>query len=253
MVNVVILAAGYATRLYPLTENFPKPLLKVADRPILNHLLDRVLDIGEEAIGEVICVTNDRYAGPFEEWKKVQDFSFPLTIVNDGSTSNDDRLGAVKDIALGLESAKTPRDTWVLAGDNIFEFDMKSFYQKALGRKGGVTLACFDVKDKELATQYGILESDETGQVKSFQEKPEKPLSTMASTGIYYFTEETLGRFQEFLEDPESNPDAPGFFIQWLLGRVPVFAEPLDGIWYDIGDLDSLKRADEVFKELKRS
>jgi glucose-1-phosphate thymidylyltransferase len=253
MVNVVLLAAGYATRLYPLTEKFPKPLLKVADRPIVNHLLDRILDIGEEEVGEVICVTNDRYARAFEEWKALQNFPFPITIVNDKSTDNDNRLGAVKDIALGLESAKTPRDTWVLAGDNIFEFDMKAFYQKALARKGSVTLACFDVKDKELAKQYGILELGEGNKVKSFHEKPVEPLSTLASTGIYYFTAETLGLFQQFLEDPESNPDAPGFYIQWILGRVSVFAEPLDGIWYDIGDLDSLKRADEVFKELKRS
>ena len=249
MLNVIILAAGYATRLYPLTENFPKPLLKVAGKPIINYLLDSLRPLASE-IGEVACVTNDKYASTFESWQKEMSYPCPIRIVNDGTRTNEDRLGAVRDIHMGLDSFQKQADVMVLAGDNIFDFDLLSFYHNAKNHKGAVTLACTDIKDRELAKQYGILELDAENRIVKFHEKPKAPPSTLASTGIYYFSQPALTYFDQFLSEKSTSGDAPGFYIGWLVGRAPLYGEPLEGIWYDIGDLNSLKNADEIFKNV---
>jgi len=249
MLNVVILAAGYATRLYPLTENFPKPLLKVGGKPIVNYLLEALEPIASE-IQEVLCVTNDKYTSAFEAWQKDLCYPAPVRTLNDGTRSNEDRLGAIRDIHLGLRAFKAPADTIVLAGDNIFDFDLVSFCRKAKKRPSSVSLACTDVGDRELAKQYGILELGPDGRILKFHEKPQTPPSTLASTGIYFFAQETLPLFDEFLSE-KRNGDAPGFYISWLVNRTQVFGEPLQGIWYDIGDLASLKKADGIFSNLK--
>ncbi len=250
MFNVVLLAAGYATRLYPLTENFPKPLLDVADKTIVNHFLDRLAAAGSE-IGEVICVTNDRYAEHFEKWKNKQSFSFPIKVINDGTRTNETRLGAVRDVQLGIQALKMPGDLMVVAGDNIFDSDLGEFVKNAKTRKDAVTLACIDVEDKELAKKYGILKLGKAGKVDEFCEKPSDPPSTLASTGIYYFPKSTLSFFEKFLNEKGSNPDAPGFYIKWLVDQIPVYGEPLNGIWYDIGDKQSLEEADKIFRRLE--
>lgn len=250
MAHVVILAAGYATRLYPLTENFPKPLLEVGGKPIINHLLDALQPISKEISG-VACVTNDLYAPHFEKWAKELNVPFPVSVVNDGTRTNDTRLGAIRDIGLAAESFNNNDDLLVLAGDNIFDSDLALFYQKSKSRPNSVTLACIDVGDRKLATQYGILEVGEESRIVQFHEKPKNPPSTLASTGIYFFSQSTLHFFNEFLNDKSLNHDAPGFFISWLVSRVPVYGELLDGIWYDIGDKASLKNADEIFTKKK--
>jgi glucose-1-phosphate thymidylyltransferase len=251
MFNVVLLAAGYATRLYPLTENFPKPLLKVAGKPILEFLLESLKPLVPQ-MNEIVCVTNDKYTGPFEDWKRTFSFPRPIRILNDGTRSNETRLGAIRDLELGLRSLPAGQDLMVFASDNIFTFDVAHFYQKAALRPEGITLACYDVKDLVLAKQYGILEIDSSSKIVKFTEKPKEPHSTLASTGIYYFPAATHRFFSEFLNTKGANPDAPGFFISWLLGRAQLFGEALEGIWYDIGDLASLKNADQVFTQFTK-
>ncbi len=251
MFNVVLLAAGYATRLYPLTENFPKPLLKVGGKPIANYLLGSLSPLSSE-IQEIIVVTNNKYAPHFEDWTRDLKYTAPIRVVNDRTLSNEDRLGAIRDIELALQAFKSPLDTMVLAGDNIFDFDLEILYRKASARDKAVTLACTDVKDLELAKQYGILELDPSGRITKFHEKPKTPPSTMASTGIYFFSRETLPFFERFLSE-KHNGDAPGFYISWLVSRAQVFGEPLKGIWYDIGDLASLRKADEFFSNTRSS
>jgi len=250
MFNVIVLAAGYATRLYPLTENFPKPLLEVAQKPMMNHLLDRLLPISDQ-IGNVTCVTNNKFVHHFEDWNEKQNLPFSIHILNDGSRTNEDRLGAIRDIHLALNSFEEKGDVMVIAGDNIFDFNLKSFYLKALSYPESVTLACTDVKDRELAKHYGILQLGKDGEVIQFSEKPSEPLSTLASTGIYYFPETTLDLFDRYLKEKGLNPDAPGFYISWLLDKASVFGQPLKGVWYDIGDLKSLREANEIFEGLK--
>lgn len=249
MFNVLLLAAGYATRLYPLTENFPKPLLKVAGRPMLDHLLDHLLPIKDQ-VGEIVCVTNDRFYAEFVKWQKTLPFPFEIKIVNDGSTTNDNRLGAIGDIQLALQNFKETRDTVILAGDNIFNFDLVKFFRTA-SKRDGATLASIDVGDRELAKRYGILKLDASGRITQFLEKPQDPPSTLASTGIYYFPKAILNFFDMFLKEGGTSKDAPGFYIGWLVGRAPVYGESLKGVWYDIGDLKSLNEADRVFLNLK--
>jgi glucose-1-phosphate thymidylyltransferase len=217
---------------------------------MLHYLFEALEPLAPE-MKEVICVTNDKYAPHFESWQKGFDFPSPVRILNDGTRTNETRLGAIQDIDLALKAFKQPDDVLILAGDNIFDFDLAALYQKAKSRKGSVTVGCTDVKDRGLAKQYGILELDSEERILKFYEKPQAPSSTLASTGIYFFSRSTFGLFGQFLAEKSTNGDAPGYFVSWLIGRVPLYGEVLEGIWYDIGDLASLKKADEAFAAKK--
>jgi glucose-1-phosphate thymidylyltransferase len=240
----VILAAGYATRLQPLTNDVPKHLLPVGGRPMLDWVLDRVGDVQE--VDAVHLVTNSRFAPAFRRWAA----GHSVTVHDDGTTSNDDRLGAVGDLQLAVEEAQLDDELIVLAGDNLFEFSLPHFvaWWRAKPQPSSA-VPLHDVGDLELATQYGIADTDAGDRIVRFVEKPSDPSSTLASTLVYVLPPEHVGLVHTYLDEGQS-PDNAGSFLGWLAAREPVYGYRFDGAWYDIGDHDQLLEADNRQRRL---
>ena len=229
--KALILAAGYATRLRPLTDTIPKQLLPVGGRPMVDWILDR---IAETSADEVHLVTNARFAADFERWADGKD----VRVHNDGTTSNDDRLGAIGDIDfVGLDD-----DLLAIAGDNLFDYSLAD-YESHWRAKGGSCVAVHDVGDRELAKQYGIVDVDADDRIVAFVEKPEDPPSTLAATATYLYRREHAALVSTYLAEGNP-PDQPGNFVAWLHEREPVYAYRFPGEWYDIGDQAQLLEAD---------
>jgi glucose-1-phosphate thymidylyltransferase len=230
-VKALVLAAGYATRLRPLTDTIPKPLLPVGGKPMVDWILD---GLAETSADEVHLVTNGRFAVDFERWAAGKD----VQVHNDGTTSNDDRLGAIGDIAfVGLDD-----DLLVIASDNLFDYSLGE-YEQYWRAKGGSCVAVHDVGDVELAKQYGIVEVDAEDRITDFVEKPERPPSTLAATATYLYRRDHAGLVPTYLAEGNP-PDQPGNLVAWLHKREPVFAYRFTGEWYDIGDQTQLLEAD---------
>lgn len=243
--EAIILAAGYATRLYPLTENTPKPLLNVAGKPIIEHIVKKLESI--DNLNRIYIVTNGKFEGHFKKWLGNFDADKPVEIINDGTKSNEDRLGALGDIRHAINSRKIDDDIIVVAGDNLFELnlaDVANFFKK---RKSNVVVL-HDVNDFELAKQYGIVEIDENNLVVNFEEKPKSPKSTLASTGIYLFPKKTIELISKYISQ-RNNPDKTGSFIEWLHKRDAVHSYVTGKKWYDIGSIDELKKADKHYRQ----
>ena len=242
--DAIILAAGYATRLYPLTKDRPKPLLNVAGKPIIEHII-RKID-GITGINKIYIVTNDKFEGHFSEWLENFDAKSPIEIINDGTKSNEDRLGAIGDVHFAITSKNIDNELIVVAGDNLFELslnDVSNFFRK---KKSNV-IVLHDVKDIELAKHYGIVETDNENLVTHFEEKPQNPRSTLASTGIYLFPKKTIELIKKYIEQG-NNPDKTGSFIEWLHKRESVHSFVTDKKWYDIGSFEQLEKADKHYR-----
>ncbi len=241
----VILAAGYATRLRPLTDDLPKHLLPVGERPMLEWVLDRVGEV--EEVDATHLVTNHRFAPAFERWAKPHG----VYVHDDGTTSNEDRLGAVGDLHVVIETAGLRGDELlVLAGDNLFELSLPRFVKwwRAKGRPASA-VPLHDVRDRELATHYGIADIDADERIVQFVEKPSDPPSTLASTLIYLMPPEHVQLVQTYLDEGQS-PDNAGSFLGWLSGREPVYGYRFEGSWYDIGNHEQLLEADNRMRRL---
>lgn len=244
--KVVLLCAGYATRLYPLTENQPKPLLPVNEKPIAEYILDKLKEL-EEVTG-VIVVTNHKFASHFTKWAEGLNYPWPVEVVDDQTTSNDDRLGAIGDLQYALnQKGVQSEDVMVIAGDNLFDFDLSAFVNFADEKRPSAVIAVYDVKDIVLAKQYGLVKKDDTDRVLEFFEKPENPTTTLASCGLYMLPKEIRGLLDRYLEEGH-NADQPGHYMRWLAENEGVFASALEGRWFDIGDLKSYQHADEIFR-----
>jgi glucose-1-phosphate thymidylyltransferase len=229
--KALILAAGYATRLRPLTDSIPKQLLPVGGRPMVDWILDRV---AETTADEVHLVTNARFAPDFERWARDKD----VRVHNDGTTSNEDRLGAIGDIAfVGLDD-----DLLAIAGDNLFDYSLADF-DAYWRRKEGSCVAVHDVGDPELAKKYGIVDVDEDDRITNFVEKPVDPPTTLCATATYLYRREHAARVATYLAEGNP-PDQPGNFVAWLYTRAPVYAYRFPGEWFDIGDQAQLLEAD---------
>ena len=229
--KALILAAGYATRLRPLTDTIPKQLLPVGGRPMVDWILDR---IEETSADEIHLVTNARFAADFERWAVGKD----VRVHNDGTTSNEDRLGAIGDIDfVGLDD-----DLLAIAGDNLFDYSLAD-YESYWRAKGGSAVAVHDVGDRELARRYGIVDVDADDRITNFVEKPADPPTTLCATATYLYRREHAALVSTYLA--EGNPhDQPGNFVAWLHKREPVYAYRFSGAWYDIGDHAQLLEAD---------
>jgi len=239
-VDGLILAAGYATRLRPLTDDVPKHLLPVGGRPMIDWILDK---LDEAGLRDVHLVTNARFASQFEQWAKGKS----VHVHDDGTTSNDDRLGAIGDIRFVQERAGLDDDLLVIAGDNLFDYALSGFV--AFWRaKGGSALAVHDVGDLRLARQYGVVDVDEDERVVGFVEKPESPPSTLAATATYLYTREHAALVPAYLAEGNP-PDQPGNYVAWLHTRAPVYAYSFPGGWWDIGDPEQLLEADNMMRE----
>ena len=242
--KAIILAAGYATRLYPLTENTPKPLLNVAGKPILEHIIRKLEQIGQ--VNKICIVTNDRFRKIFEKWLEGFDAQKPVEVISDGTKSNEDRLGALGDVHHAITACKLDDDLIVVAGDNLFQMslaDAANFFKKK--KKNVIVL--HDVKDFVLARQYGIVEV-ENNVIINFEEKPISPKSTLASTGIYLFPKKTIPLIKKYIAQG-NNADKTGSFIEWLHKRDEVHSFITDKKWYDIGNLEQLEKANKNYKE----
>lgn len=247
--NVLILAAGYATRLYPLTENKAKPLLEVAGKPMIEWVLDNLAPIPD--LGMIYVVTNDKFAKDFQDWADHYKTSQPklnCKIVNDGSRSDADKLGAIGDIRLVIDREELTKEPLVVvAGDNLFSESLADFAAQAQG--SAAMLATYDVGDLEAMKKYSAIKTDAEGVITHFEEKPTKPESTLTGIALYYFSAETLELFTTYIA-AGNNPDQPGRFIQWLYTRRPVKTYQMKGTWYDIGSKETLEEANQIFADL---
>jgi glucose-1-phosphate thymidylyltransferase len=244
--HVIILAAGYATRLHPLTLNKAKPLLEVAGKPIIEWILDNLAQVPDAET--IYVVTNNKFAKDFQDWAKGYAGRHPqleLKIVNDGTTSDSDKLGAIGDINLVITRENlTGHDLLVVAGDNLFSEPLTNFVAKARGAKA--VLATYDVGDLEAVKKYSNITTDSEGIITDFEEKPAKPHNTLAGIALYYFSRETVPMFTTYTA-AGNNPDQPGRFIQWLYKQVPVKTEQIKGMWLDIGSKETLEEANRTF------
>lgn len=239
--KALVLAAGYATRLYPLTRDRPKALLEVGGKPMLDRVLERVLPMGTD---ETIVVTNAKFTPHFEEWALGKE---AVRIVNDGTTSNDDRLGAIGDIGFVLERLGIDEELVVVAGDNLFGADVTGLVE--YGRKvDAPVIAVHDVGDLDRMHEYNQIEVDSEGRIVFFEEKPSLARTTLSGVALYYYPRHTLPLVKQYLEEG-NNPDQPGRLVEWLYPRTAFYTWLLPGEWYDIGSAETLEEADRIFSQ----
>jgi len=245
-VNALVLAAGYATRLRPLTDDVAKSLLPVGGRPMLDWILDKLEEV--EELDAVHVVTNSRYSHDFDHWAAAAENRLPIVVHDDGTSSNADRLGAIGDIQLTVERAGLGYDhLLVVAGDNLFDFSLGDLVHWWAGKGVASAVALYDCGDLELATHYGVVAIDDDARVRSFVEKPSEPESTLAATATYVFHREHVALVARYLAD-DGVPDAPGNFLAWLHRREPVYGYTFAGSWLDIGNHDQLLAADNLLR-----
>ncbi len=244
--KVIILAAGYATRLYPLTLTQPKPLLPVAGKPMIEYVLDNLAPIG--GIDHIYVVTNAKFAGHFQRWSedyRADKANLNITIVNDRSTDDTNKLGAIGDIHFVLQSQNVTDDIIVVAGDNLFSDKLPDF-GRYCREKNAPVLAVYDVGDLEQIKKYNSINLDHTGRITFFEEKPKNPTSTLTGIALYYYPKSTLPLIKQYIAEG-NNADQPGRLIQWLYPRLPVYTWKVPGLWYDIGSKETLEEANRIF------
>ncbi len=235
--KAIILAAGYATRLRPLTDTWAKELLPVGGKPILTSIADSIATVAE--VDEVHVVTNARKAAAFVEWARGRE----VIVHDDGTTTNEDRLGAIGDMQFVIDQARIDDDLLVIAGDNLFEFDLSEFVRYWRSKGTASSLAVRDVGTRELAQRYGIVDLADDGRLLDFVEKPEEPPSTLAATATYLYHRSHVPLVRTYL-DEGNPPDQPGRLVAWLYPREPVYGWTFAAGWYDIGDHEQLLEAD---------
>ncbi len=243
--KLLILAAGYAVRLQPLTSNTPKPLLPIAGKSMMDRILAKTAPVGK--IDAVHVVSNHKFFQNFVEWKKLRPDASRIFLVDDGTMTNDARLGAIRDMDLAIREGSIDDDLLVIAGDNLFDLDLAEFLKFAGIRRDGVCVALYDVRSFEAAKKFGVVSIDGKNLVTDFEEKPQNPKSTLISTGIYFFPREKVANLREYVNSEGAKLDAPGYYIRWLSAKKIVYGFPFSEKWYDIGDLESYKRADEEY------
>ena len=237
----LILAAGYATRLYPLTENFPKPLLEVKGKTILDWLVDDIDTSG--LVDQYVVISNHKFVQHFEEWAKSKPQN--IIVLDDGTSTNETRLGAVKDIQFAIDELKLDDDLFIIAGDNVLDFSLVTFIQYAQEKKTSCIMRYYEPKLERLK-KSGVLVVENDGLVISMQEKPEKPLSTWCCPPFYFIVKKDVPMVAKGIETG-CGTDAPGSFIAWLYKKVSVYAMRMLGKRYDIGTQESYEQIKETY------
>ncbi|HEY6168707.1 MAG TPA: nucleotidyltransferase family protein [Verrucomicrobiae bacterium] len=247
--KVIILAAGYATRLYPLTLTKPKPLLPVAGKPMVEHVLDNLAAIS--GLDRIYVVTNAKFAGQFRQWSdhyRATKAKLEFTVCNDGSTDDSNKLGAIGDINFVLKTQNVDDDLIVVAGDNLFSEKLAEF-GKVCRAKNAPVLALYDVGDLEQIKKYNSISVDGDGRITYFEEKPKDPTSTLTGIALYFYPKQTLPLIKQYVAEG-NNPDQPGRLVQWLYPRTPVYTWRVPGLWFDIGSKETLEEANQIFASL---
>jgi len=245
--KAILLVAGYATRLYPLTENRPKPLLPVGEKPMLNYIMEQLERIPE--IDEVYLISNDKFAGHFEEWAKSYATAKKIKVLNDGTTSPDTMLGAIGDINFTIEKMGIDDETMIICGDNLFTYslvDYVNFYRAA----GGDCVCAKEIDDVEMLKAFAVASVDENNRITALVEKPAQPASNLAVYGSYIYTRETMGLFKQYIAEG-NNPDSPGNFPQWLYTRKPLYCFKFTGECFDIGTHKAYEDINKIIGDLK--
>lgn len=237
----LILAAGYATRLYPLTENFPKPLLKVQDKTILDWLVDDIDEAG--LVDEYVVISNHKFAHHFEQWAATK--SQKVTVVDDGTSTNETRLGAVCDIQFAIRQLQLSGDMLVIAGDNVLDFSLTRFVRYAHQKQTSSVMRFYEADGQRL-TKCGVLQVDDTDRILSMEEKPAQPKSHWICPPFYYYTAADAARIPEAIQGG-CGTDAPGSFIAWLCQQTAVHAMEMPGKRYDIGNLQTYQQVQDEY------
>ena len=247
----LILAAGYATRLYPLTENFPKPLLEVGEKTILDWLIDDIVTTGK--VDEFIVISNHKFAHHFTAWAKKKelvwvqkDVPCKLTIVDDGTSTNETRLGAVRDIQLAIDELHMEDDLLVIAGDNLLDFSFSGFLS-FVEEKGTSCVMCHEERVLEKQQRTAIITKDSNDLITSYEEKPKEPKGIHAVPPFYYYRMDDAKKIPEALK-MGCNADAPGSFAAWLSKQTKVHAWEMPGRRYDIGNMESYQQVQREYK-----
>jgi glucose-1-phosphate thymidylyltransferase len=244
-VKVLILAAGYGTRLKQLGENTPKALLPINNKPLINFILKTFEKL--PGLNEVFVVTNDKFAGHFETWAKEQKgLPYKITVVNDGTKTPETRLGSIGDIDYVLKQKKVQDDLLVVGGDNLFDFNIEEYIRFASKKNDCVSLGLYDIKDLSEAKLFGVVALDGNGKVTSFEEKPPEPKSTLIAMCFYYLPKKTLGLVADYLKDVGKS-DTAGDYIRWLHKKTHVYGFQFTGRWYDIGSIEAYHEAQKAF------
>ena len=243
--KLLILAAGYAVRLQPLTLDTPKPLLPIGGKSMIDRMLDKVSFI--EGIDAIYVVSNSKFFQNFVEWKKLRKDASRIFLVDDGTMTNDTRFGAIRDMELAIRERSIDDDLLVIAGDNLFDLDLAIFLKFAKSHDDGVSVALYDVGSLDAAKKFGVVRIDGKGLVTDFEEKPQSPKSTLISTGIYFFPRQKVAVLRKYVNLEGAKLDAPGYYIRWLSANDKVYGFPFSEKWYDIGDLGSYKAANEEY------
>ncbi|MBN1544978.1 nucleotidyltransferase family protein [Candidatus Woesearchaeota archaeon] len=242
--KAIILAAGYATRLYPLTLDTPKPLLEVGKKRMVEHIIHKLEEL--DAVDEIHIVTNDKFCPHFVEWRRTFPSITNIFIHNDLTKTNEDRLGAIGDVHFVIEKAKIDDDVVIVGGDNLFDFSLLGMYSLFRSKKGPVN-AARDLGDPaKLARKFGTVQIDLNNRIISFEEKPEKPKSSLASTCVYMYTKKDIEELESHIKKV-GMPDNTGDFVKHLMTVRDVFAYPFEEHWYDIGSHEQLEEARQIF------
>ena len=238
----LILAAGYATRLYPLTENFPKPLLKVGEKTILDWLIDDI--DGSGLVDEFVVISNHKFAHHFDAWAKEK--TQKVTVLDDGTDSNETRLGAVKDIQFAIDKLGLDDDMLVIAGDNVLDFSLTKFMDYAKKKGASCVMRYYEPEFQKLL-KTGIVTCDEDDRILRMTEKSPTPETHWCCPPFYYYTKEDARMVKKGIE-AGCGVDAPGSYIAWLCTQVPVYAMEMPGKRYDIGNLESYEAVQKSYK-----
>lgn len=241
----MILAAGYATRLYPLTKEYPKQLLTVDNRPIINYILDKLETLND--IEEIIVVTNSKFISQFRNWAKALKTKKRVILVNDLTKKHSQRRGAIGDISFVIDTKRIEDDLLVIGGDNLFDSDLHDFLSFVKVNSPQPVIGAYNIKLKKEARKYGVIKLNRKKQVVDFQEKPKRPKSSLIAMCLYYLPKGSLGLIKEYLNSKADISDATGLYIDWLRKRSPVYGFIFHGRWYDVGDMRFYKEAKETF------
>ncbi|MDP8212056.1 MAG: nucleotidyltransferase family protein [Candidatus Zapsychrus exili] len=243
--KALILAAGYGTRLYPLVQNTAKALLKVKNKPLVDHILDRIKDL--DGLNEVIVVTNNKFNNDFKTWAETHsDIGFNIEIVNDKTETPDDRLGSIGDINFVLDNVNVDDDLLIVGGDNLFNFNLDDYVDLTKQKPNSVTIGLYDIENLQDAKKFGVVVIDDSRKITSFEEKPQNPKSSLIAMCFYYLPKNTLNLVSDYLREIDKS-DTAGDYIRWLCKNNEVYGFNFTGKWYDIGSIEAYQTAEKNF------
>ena len=243
--KVLILAAGYGTRLYPLVKDTPKPLLLVNEKPLIDYILEKIQIL--KGLSQVLVVTNAKFFKVFQGWaQNHKKFPVDIKVLNDGTKTSEDRLGSIGDIHFVIQKEKIGHDLLVIGGDNLLDCSLDDYMAFAKKVSPRVSIGLYDIEDRKKAKIYGVVCLDKDDRVVSFEEKPISPKSSLIAMCLYYFPKESLGLVSDYLRESQK-ADTAGDYINWLYQREHVYGFKFQGKWYDIGSIESYQEAQKGF------